>query len=204
MAQSTSADPSCGLCKDIHDWMNSAKASAFSQARSLFSNKSNNISDPYEPFPSPPDADQLGRETWTFLHTLAAFYPQKPSLDHQSKTKQFFTLLPSMYPCNVCSEHLKDELQINPPRVASNVDLSNWLCEVHNEVNGRLGKPVFDCSKALERWKLGVRKRLVEHQNSTSEDFKPHTKPDTTISSTGDSSSKHLFPNTSTSNIYSN
>jgi mitochondrial FAD-linked sulfhydryl oxidase len=33
----------------------------------------------------PPDKDELGRSTWTFLHTMAAYYPEEPS-DADQKT----------------------------------------------------------------------------------------------------------------------
>ena len=29
------------------------------------------------------------------------------------------------------------------------------MCELHNEVNDRLGKPQFDCDKVDERWRTG-------------------------------------------------
>lgn len=148
---------SCGLCKSIHDWMDSAREAAFSRASAVKKSIVNSVSY-YEPFPVPPDADQLGRETWTFLHTLAAHYPDNPTPEHQKKARVFFNLLSDLYPCNVCSEHLKDELSVNPPRTSSNLEFSEWLCEVHNEVNGRLGKPTFDCRKVLERWKLDMSK----------------------------------------------
>eukprot|EP00195_Chlamydomonas_chlamydogama_P015984 CAMPEP_0202911322 /NCGR_PEP_ID=MMETSP1392-20130828/54644_1 /ASSEMBLY_ACC=CAM_ASM_000868 /TAXON_ID=225041 /ORGANISM="Chlamydomonas chlamydogama, Strain SAG 11-48b" /LENGTH=123 /DNA_ID=CAMNT_0049601787 /DNA_START=59 /DNA_END=427 /DNA_ORIENTATION=+ len=32
----------------------------------------------------PPETDQIGRGTWTFLHTMAAYYPDKPSAEQQS------------------------------------------------------------------------------------------------------------------------
>jgi FAD-linked sulfhydryl oxidase len=44
---------------------------------------------------------------------------------------------------------------INPPRVSSQADLSRWMCELHNEVNYRMNKPMFDCSKVGQRWKTG-------------------------------------------------
>ena len=43
----------------------------------------------------------------------------------------------------------------NPPIVDTRVNFSKWVCELHNEVNDRLGKPQFDCSKVLERWRTG-------------------------------------------------
>lgn len=46
-------------------------------------------------------------------------------------------------------------MQKNPPDVSGRAALSKWLCDVHNEVNERLGKDKFDCSRVLERWKDG-------------------------------------------------
>jgi len=43
----------------------------------------------------------------------------------------------------------------NPPKVGNRFELSQWLCERHNDVNTRLGKEKFDCSKVDERWKDG-------------------------------------------------
>ena len=46
-------------------------------------------------------------------------------------------------------------LQKNPPMTKNRVDLSQWLCRIHNEINKRLGKEEFDCSKVDERWRDG-------------------------------------------------
>ena len=35
------------------------------------------------------------------------------------------------------------------------VRFSRWMCELHNEVNQRLDKRTFDCSKVDERWLEG-------------------------------------------------
>jgi FAD-linked sulfhydryl oxidase len=43
----------------------------------------------------------------------------------------------------------------NAPRVSSREDFGRWLCEAHNEVNDKLGKPLFDCNKWEERWRTG-------------------------------------------------
>ena len=43
----------------------------------------------------------------------------------------------------------------NPVRVTSQRELSQWMCEIHNDVNKLLGKKLFDCSKVNERWKDG-------------------------------------------------
>jgi FAD-linked sulfhydryl oxidase len=57
-----------------------------------------------------------------------------------------------LYPCGWCAEHLSGYIQREPPKVQSRTEISQWMCEMHNEVNDRLGKPQFDCSRVLERW----------------------------------------------------
>jgi hypothetical protein len=46
-------------------------------------------------------------------------------------------------------------LKTNPPDVTSQSALSLWMCQLHNRVNVKLGKSVFDCSKVDERWRDG-------------------------------------------------
>lgn len=41
------------------------------------------------------------------------------------------------------------------PQVNSRDEFSQWLCRAHNDVNRKLGKPEFDCSKWDERWRTG-------------------------------------------------
>ena len=71
------------------------------------------------------------------------------------KMRVFFKSFAKLYPCSYCANHFRGEIKKFPPAVESNKDLSRWLCEIHNEVNERLGKPQFDCSRVLERWKEG-------------------------------------------------
>lgn len=103
----------------------------------------------------PPDSQELGRATWTFLHTTAAYYPEKPTQGQQKLMRGMIDALAEFYACSYCVGHLRQEVQQRPPDVSSSSALSLWLCKLHNEVNQRLGKPVFDCSKVYERWKDG-------------------------------------------------
>lgn len=50
---------------------------------------------------------------------------------------------------------MKEELFRNPPRVSNRSELIKFMCDLHNEVNDRMGKSLFDCSKYEERWKTG-------------------------------------------------
>jgi FAD-linked sulfhydryl oxidase len=103
----------------------------------------------------PADVEQLGRATWTFLHTTAAYYPDRPTSNQRANMLGLLNALPSLYPCSHCASHLAENMKDHPPDVSGGVALSRWLCERHNDVNERLGKDKFDCAKTDERWKDG-------------------------------------------------
>ena len=42
-----------------------------------------------------------------------------------------------------------------PPKVKTGKEYAKLMCDLHNEVNVKLGKPTFDCSKVYERWRDG-------------------------------------------------
>ncbi|KAI8900803.1 ERV/ALR sulfhydryl oxidase domain-containing protein [Globomyces pollinis-pini] len=134
----------CNVCSDF--------STLRKKQRKKFKKELNSAAYPPE---CPPDGPQLGRQTWAFLHTMAAYYPEKPTILDKSTMNSFIGGLARFYPCGYCADHLQTEIKVNPPKLDSNVELSNWFCQVHNEVNVRLGKPTFDCSKVLERWRDG-------------------------------------------------
>ncbi|KAF6258405.1 ERV/ALR sulfhydryl oxidase domain-containing protein [Scenedesmus sp. NREL 46B-D3] len=105
--------------------------------------------------PCPPDILELGRSTWTLLHSMAAYYPDTPTPQQQQSMNAFISALGDFYPCQECAGHLRKELSKHPPDVSSAAGLSGWACRLHNLVNLRLGKPEFDCAKAFERWRDG-------------------------------------------------
>ncbi len=106
----------------------------------------------------PPDVEQLGRATWTFLHTTAAYFPDAPTPIQRTRMLGLLMALPVLYPCSHCAQHMGERMKAHPPDLrGGRVSLSRWLCERHNEVNEMLGKPLFDCSvkSTDERWKDG-------------------------------------------------
>lgn len=103
----------------------------------------------------PPDVEALGRGTWTLLHSIAASYPDNPSRSQQSDILSFVKLFSKLYPCWVCAEDFQTYIKRERPRVESRDDLGKWFCGAHNEVNRKLGKPEFDCSRWQERWRTG-------------------------------------------------
>lgn len=103
----------------------------------------------------PPDVEQLGRATWTFLHTTAAYYPERPTPAQRANMLTLIRSLPMLYPCSHCASDFDEDMKEHPPDVSGRVALSKWLCERHNQVNEKLGKETFDCVKVDERWKDG-------------------------------------------------
>ncbi|KAH8857638.1 FAD-linked sulfhydryl oxidase ALR [Schistosoma japonicum] len=47
------------------------------------------------------------------------------------------------------------DIILHPPKLDNRKTLSGWLCMQHNLVNNKIGKPLFDCSRVLERWRYG-------------------------------------------------
>lgn len=111
-----------------------------------------------EPTDCPASTEILGRHTWTFLHSAAAYYPVLPSLIQKTSMSYLLKSLPILYPCSTCADELGDYMEENPideKVVSGRTEVERWLCMAHNEVNGRLGKEEFDCNRVQERWKNG-------------------------------------------------
>ena len=105
----------------------------------------------------PVDKEELGRGTWALLHTMAAYYPDKPDALRKVQARRFFDALGDLYPCTHCADDFRVDKARNPPRVESRTALSVWLCERHNEVNEKLGKEKHSCAIAEldKRWLKG-------------------------------------------------
>ncbi|VEU43035.1 unnamed protein product [Pseudo-nitzschia multistriata] len=103
----------------------------------------------------PPKSTELGRNTWSFLHSMAAWYPDRPTTKQKDGMVNFFHTLAEFYPCTYCAEDFQQNIKKIPVEAESRTDLCLWLCKQHNDVNEKLGKPLFECSmKNLdERWR---------------------------------------------------
>lgn len=111
--------------------------------------------DTTEPDDCPPDSEQLGRATWTFLHSVAATYPETPTSEQQQEMKTFISIFSKIYPCWYCAAGFQKYIKKNEPKVMTQEEFGHWLCDAHNAVNERISKPKFDCNLWKQRWKDG-------------------------------------------------
>ncbi|PZC78284.1 FAD-linked sulfhydryl oxidase ALR [Helicoverpa armigera] len=139
-------DKPCRACSDFKTW-------AKSQNKVTFTSPTK------QPKPRPKDCpldkDEIGTSTWAFLHSMASYYPKKPTKKQSEDMARFFNIFAQFYPCEPCALDFQADIKQHPPRTENQDTLAKWLCERHNTVNIKLGKPVFDCTRVHERWRDG-------------------------------------------------
>uniref|UniRef100_A0A7S2MWM0 Sulfhydryl oxidase n=1 Tax=Alexandrium andersonii TaxID=327968 RepID=A0A7S2MWM0_9DINO len=95
--------------------------------------------------PRPPDRAEIGRAAWRYVHTLAANYPEQPSLGEQEDALYWLRSFVRLYPCGLCSREFVDVCSDLPPRLGSRKDYTLWWCEAHNRVRDDLSQPLCRC-----------------------------------------------------------
>ena len=125
--------------------------------RKMFASAPKKVAEQDESTPCPPDREELGRHSWTLLHTMAAYFPARPTPSQSQAAVGLIRAVGMLYPCRHCAEDFERALEDHPPKADSREDLSVWMCEAHNRVNMLLGKPMFPCvlSQLDARWRTG-------------------------------------------------
>lgn len=98
---------------------------------------------------------ELGNAAWKLLHTTMAKFPDHPTPEDSASLKSYVHLFARLYPCGDCARHFQKILKKYPPQVSSRSSAATWACHVHNEVNKRLQKEIFDCSKIGDFYDCG-------------------------------------------------
>lgn len=137
----------------------------------------------------PPDPDDIGRAGWTILHTTAAAFPNVPTPDQQANFRAFIRSWSQVYPCTVCSYHMRQELKRREIVATNKREASRFVCELHNSVNTMLGKQTFNCDPdvVLQQWHPGypdvsdepsIEEQIAEQQRASRQAAKPAPAPE--------------------------
>lgn len=98
---------------------------------------------------------ELGNAAWKLLHTVLSRYPEEPTTLQKNYLTQFISSFAQVYPCGDCARHFRKLLNKYPPQLSSRITAAVWGCHIHNQVNERLHKEIYDCSHILEDYDCG-------------------------------------------------
>ena len=109
-----------------------------------------------------------GPSAWTFLHTIALQYPELPTDDDKKQYYIFFNSLKDVLPCPNCRIHYSEHLDKFPIQLESRKELSEWLIDIHNEVNTMTGKRKHSYEEVKKQYdKLYSKKQTNDYKNSS-------------------------------------
>ena len=106
--------------------------------------------------------DKWGPSAWNTLHAFAHKANQKISKDEEEEWVSFFYLFARRLPCPKCRVHLKNYLDSNMVPLETRDDLVRFVHDVHNDVNRRLGKPVWTYSEHCQLYSLKTPKKEAD------------------------------------------
>ena len=81
------------------------------------------------------DRVELGRKTWYVLHRIAE---HNESRNVERAFKDFMNSLSHLYPCPLCAKNIREYLNKHEAQCTQ-----GWMIDFHNDVNRRLGKPIW-------------------------------------------------------------
>ena len=87
-----------------------------------------------------------GPRGWRWLHNLAISFPRRPTtVDRHVAARRVYEFIGRL-PCQECRKHSSVYLDSYPPDLTDTHTFQVWVWTFHNDVNRRLGKPLFPFS----------------------------------------------------------
>lgn len=91
---------------------------------------------------------------WTFMHTAASYYEREPTETDKHEMAQLVEFWIRRMPCrDECLPHAWHHFQTHPPEYTNRQTVQEWVVNLQNTVNQRLGKRVWPVADALVQQK---------------------------------------------------
>ena len=132
--------------------LSNVNSSKSCKKRETTNNNTSQITPDKDSLPLRLNKESLGHISWEVLHTFAASYPTKPTKEDQKQFKNLISAFTHLYPCPDCRKSFKLLISENPVKTGNREEVVNYICDIHNLVNKKLGKEIFDCKKAMDFW----------------------------------------------------
>jgi len=120
-----------------------------------------------------------GPAGWTFLHCITYGYPTEPTDERREKFKQFFTLVGEVLPCKYCRDSYKEFIndkmtELNDDVLTNRRTLTEWLYNIHNAVNYKLGMDYGDTLEDIDKRYESYRAQCLpeKHTCEVPEDYR--------------------------------
>jgi hypothetical protein len=108
-----------------------------------------------------------GSHMWFSLHTITFNYPLKPSKDDIENYKNFFISFKNVIPCSICKKNYMRHLNELPLDnvLDSKKKLVYWLIDMHNTVNGEIGKKIWSYDEVIKKYEQVYGKKIILESN---------------------------------------
>ena len=99
--------------------------------------------------------ENWGPNAWRTLHAMSLSYPRTPTETDKLNMKTFLFQFARFLPCKLCGQHFHELLQRHIVSESSTVlnsrnNFVNFVIDAHNEVNERIGKPIYSRDTAYK------------------------------------------------------
>lgn len=96
------------------------------------------------------DPNIWGPHLWHYMHMISFNHPNNPNSEDVYHQKVFLENLQHTLPCNKCKMHYKQYISKYPPKLNTKMDYIKWVIDLHNAVNERNGKKIYNYDEAIE------------------------------------------------------
>ncbi len=93
---------------------------------------------------------------WNYLHTVSLEYPDKPTSNDVKNHLNLINSFMETIPCPRCRQDIKNMISQKKLYTAlkNRNSLSEYLWDIHNKVNYKLGKPIIKFETFKSQYKL--------------------------------------------------